>query len=519
MALATYYNLKVVSYESGPSLTNSNGNATVDANIMAATRDPRMEGIVQAYESQWYAAGGGLVNYYSGLYGIIGPNSTFEAIELSQANTPTLSAKYRGLLDLAAASPVAVTAGTALSTSGQTVLPAASDSTGQNVTYLNPGLKGYYLVNAPAAGQYTLTLNTNAAYLGGTIQVSVNDANVGQPVTQTSMTSMSLGTITLNAGLNTIALKDAGTQVLLNTLAVSPAGPPPPPPPPPTSPGPSVGDAGFESVSVGAGRFAYDPSGSAWAFTGGAGLAGNGSAFTGGNPAAPQGTQVAFLQGGGGKLSQSVAGWAAGNYTIAFQAAQRGNYGAQTEDFQVTVDGVVVGTFRPTRSRRTSRSRRPRSRWRRARTRWRSWAWTAAAATTPRSSTRSRWPWPRRRRHVPSVGDAGFESASVGSGNFAYDPAGSAWAFTGGAGVSGNGSAFTAGNPAAPQGAQVAFLQGGRRTLHAVGRRLGGGQLHHRLPGGAARQLRHPVRGLPGHRSTARSSAPSGPPGRRTSRS
>src|SRR5439155_149777 len=85
---------------------------------------------------------------------------------------------------------------------------------------------------------------------------------------------------------------------------------------------PTVADAGFESPSVGAGGYQYGPSGAAWAFSGSAGLSGNASGFTGGNPPAPEGAQVAFLQVTGG-FSQAVAGWAVGTYTLSFAAAQR----------------------------------------------------------------------------------------------------------------------------------------------------------------------------------------------------
>ena len=62
--------------------------------------------------------------------------------------------------------------------------------------------------------------------------------------------------------------------------------------------------------------------------------------------AGPSRAQVAFLQ-QTGSFSQSVAGWAAGRYVISFDAAQRGNIQASREDFQVLVDGAVVGIFTP----------------------------------------------------------------------------------------------------------------------------------------------------------------------------
>ncbi len=102
---------------------------------------------------------------------------------------------------------------------------------------------------------------------------------------------------------------------------------------------------GFESPSVGSG-FQYRPVGTPWTFSGSAGVAGNGSGFTAGNPNAPEGTQVGFLQ-GTGSFSQTVAGLAAGTYQLSFSAAQRANFQASRQDFRVLVDGVAVGTFTP----------------------------------------------------------------------------------------------------------------------------------------------------------------------------
>ena len=59
---------------------------------------------------------------------------------------------------------------------------------------------------------------------------------------------------------------------------------------------------------------------------------------------------------------------------------------------------------------------------------------------------------------VPTVVGGGFESPEVGSG-FVYRPGGSPALFTGGSGVAGNGSVW--GFNAAPEGDQLAFVQGG----------------------------------------------------------
>lgn len=107
-----------------------------------------------------------------------------------------------------------------------------------------------------------------------------------------------------------------------------------------------VGDPGFELPKLGTGKFAYRPTGSPWAFVGNAGVSADASGFTAGNPPAPEGAQVAFLQGTGSFEQPVPAG--DGTITIAFQAAQRANHGKPVQDFAVLVDGVVVATFKPT---------------------------------------------------------------------------------------------------------------------------------------------------------------------------
>jgi uncharacterized protein (TIGR03118 family) len=211
---------------------------------------------------------------------------------------------------------------------------------------------------------------------------------------------------------------------------------------------------GFETPNVGTGpsAYQYDPVGSAWTFDSSSGVAGNGSDFTSGNPDAPQGTQVAFLQ-ATGSFSQSVT-LDAGTYSLTFAAAQRGNYQASSQTFEVLVDGNVVGTFTPGDT-------------------------SYAAFTTANFTVGAGTHTIAFQGLDPNGGDntafvdnvqlntsglqqRGFETPNVGTGPsaFQYDPTGSAWTFSGTAGVAGNGSNFTFGNPDAPEGTQVAFLQG-----------------------------------------------------------
>ena len=77
------------------------------------------------------------------------------------------------------------------------------------------------------------------------------------------------------------------------------------------------------------------------------GISGNDSAFTSSNLRAPEEGQVAFIQ-ETGSFSQDVSGWAAGTYVLTFDAVQRENFQAHQQNFSVSIDGNVVGTFTPT---------------------------------------------------------------------------------------------------------------------------------------------------------------------------
>ncbi len=109
---------------------------------------------------------------------------------------------------------------------------------------------------------------------------------------------------------------------------------------------PTVPDASFEIPVLGHAKYQYSPTGSSWTFNDGAGIAANGSAFTANNPNAPRGRQVSFLQ-ETGSFSQTIS-FRAGSYHISFYAAQRKGVNKSVQNFQVLIDGDVVGTFTPT---------------------------------------------------------------------------------------------------------------------------------------------------------------------------
>jgi RHS repeat-associated protein len=82
-----------------------------------------------------------------------------------------------------------------------------------------------------------------------------------------------------------------------------------------------VPDGGFESPVVD--QTEFNPSGTAWTYDETSGVTANGSKMTSFSPVAPEGNQVAFIQ-GNGIISQSL-NLAFGTYTLSFNATQLGN--------------------------------------------------------------------------------------------------------------------------------------------------------------------------------------------------
>src|SRR5262249_21905713 len=98
-------------------------------------------------------------------------------------------------------------------------------------------------------------------------------------------------------------------------------------------------------VGTGGSAYLYNPSGSPWTFVGNAGVSGNGSGFTSGNPSAPQGSQVAFVQ-MTGSISQAVT-FTAGSFAISFSAAQPQHFHFGNQADPGRMHGPRVGTQCP----------------------------------------------------------------------------------------------------------------------------------------------------------------------------
>jgi len=200
------------------------------------------------------------------------------------------------------------------------------------------------LAASPGNGQVILTWNAASNVTGYNIKRATNSGGpytiVGSGVTATNFTDV---TVTNGNTWYYVVSAVYTNGESLNSSAASAT---------PFAPA-FVPNFGFETPSVG--TYQYNPSGASWTFTAqnganGSGIAANGSAFTSLNPNAPQGVQVAFMQ-GTGVIAQVIQGLVSGmNYTVTFSAAQR-NYqqnGGQT--WNVTLGATVAGSFAPARA-------------------------------------------------------------------------------------------------------------------------------------------------------------------------
>ncbi|HEU5081607.1 MAG TPA: hypothetical protein VFT72_20505 [Opitutaceae bacterium] len=235
-------------------------------------------------------------------------------------------------------------------------------------------------------------------------------------------------------------------------------------PEPPESSSASASSMGFETPNVGtnnANAYVYAPTVSGWSFVGSSGVAGNNSAFTSGNPNAPEGTQVGFVQKNGSVSLQ--LNLSAGSYSVAAMTANRANRGYK-QTVGVLVDGAEVGRFTGGTSYQLSTTS----------------VFTVTAgvheirfvgqttvdATLFLDQIKVAPATVAAPAVVVPMGNIGFENPAVGSNltsAYKYAPATvigvQDWVFSGSSGVAGNGSAFTKGNSVAPEGTQVAFLQ------------------------------------------------------------
>ncbi len=275
------------------------------------------------------------------------------------------------------------------------------------------------------------------------IEVMVDGTAYGtiQPVT-TSYASYKSSTFAVAAGAHSIELVGVNplggdNTAFLDEVSISTAN--------------AISDGSFETPALDTGSYQFAPTGSSWQFSGGSGIASNGSSFTAGNPSAPDGNQVAILQ-GNGSMSQSV-NLLAGSYNVSFQAAQCAtNAQAQGQQIEVLVDGAAVGLATPVGTS-YGLYETP------------NFSVTTGTHTIEFLGTNPQGGANTALIDLVSLGasqdeiiDGGFESPALAANSYQDAPSGTPWQFSGLAGVSANGSGVTSGNPSAPDGTQVGFI-------------------------------------------------------------
>ena len=211
-AVATFYGLKEVSYESGPgSLLGGVGAYVI--------RDPRMiPSIAHQFLDNWFAIGGDLANYYA-LEGAVSQYGDFLLLEdYDHLETPTYIAAEQVLH----ARQPRLTAGYVLpSTPGQTVTIDPSQRTpdiyaneavpGSGLT-IQSGSPNVYLLRATGGGTYTLRLYGHAADSSASVDVLVDDQTIGTLSLGGSDATSSSLRFTVSSGLHSLSLAGETTD-------------------------------------------------------------------------------------------------------------------------------------------------------------------------------------------------------------------------------------------------------------------------------------------------------------------
>jgi hypothetical protein len=193
----------------------------------------------------------------------------------------------------------------------------------------NPSIVGVSVTFTATVSGSAPTGNVNFTADGSALCTAVALSGGGNnPTAQCSTSGLTLGTHSIVASYGGDSGNTTSTSTTLSQV-VNPV------------PGSTLINPSFEVPALGS-SFLYDPSGAGvgWTFSPSSGIQGNGSAW--GAAAAPSGTQTAFIQ-NTSTISQALS-LNAGNYTLAFKAAQRPCcLTPNTQPIKVTIDGVQIG--------------------------------------------------------------------------------------------------------------------------------------------------------------------------------
>ena len=182
-------------------------------------------------------------------------------------------------------------------------------------------------------------------------------------------------------------------------------------------------------------------------------MASDGANLIFGNNNAPDGSQVAVIQ-GTGSMTQNVT-VVAGTYNVSFLAAQRANDQAVGQQIEVVVNNQQVGVIAPVgtgyRLYETQDFTLP------------SGTYTVQfIGLNPKNGDSTALLDEMTMAPVSdTVVDGGFETPILVANTYQTAPSGTSWQFSGTAGISTNGSTLTSNNVNTPAGRQVGFITNG----------------------------------------------------------
>lgn len=217
-AVATNFGLHEVGYESGPSL-----NAGIEADL---TRSPRMADLIyQYYINNYFATGADAVNFFSVGAGV--PSRWGDWYSFEDYATKDLYGKWLGALSVSGQPRPAITVGNVLPwTNGASVTIDASQYVVGDANFSKPGSQAGtctggcwpfpgsldYLLRAPTAGTYAITLTGHSDNAAAQLQVQVDNNTVATvSLPQGTDGPVSVGSVTLTTGLHTLVITGAGT--------------------------------------------------------------------------------------------------------------------------------------------------------------------------------------------------------------------------------------------------------------------------------------------------------------------
>ncbi len=208
-AIATYYGIHEVGYESGPSLGPNFGSPATHSSKMIASE-------VHHFLSNWFATGGDLVNFFA-LRGAVSQYGDWLLVEdYEDLNTP----KMQGAQKILAARQPVITAGyvlpwiagasASIDPSQGVPNPFSPQSVpGSGLSLSANGAVRAYLLRAPGAGTYSISLY-GYAQAGAQVQINVDDANLGIVSLPASAGASTPVNATLTPGFHTLLLIGTG---------------------------------------------------------------------------------------------------------------------------------------------------------------------------------------------------------------------------------------------------------------------------------------------------------------------